>query len=188
MQPALSDLNANQVSKVLMKRVLLLSIMLFIHGCSNPSIVNVDSKATAVVSTSSVIYVSRFEGGPDYVDAATDFFIAELEGRIGNRIIAGSSVRQESTDVRSGGNIAPANIALQDAKANGADILIVGKVAGHKTGATLNGFSTVHVYEVSSGDRIANFHRPSGKLMGYSVHQLIMAAVERTAKDVAAIF
>ena len=164
------------------------SILLLLQACSNPSIVNVDSKATQVISPSSTVYVARFEGSPDYVDAATDFFIAELESRIGNTVIAGSAVRQESTDVRSGGNIAPVTLALEDAKANGADILVMGKVAGDKTAGTLNGFSTVHVYEVASGNRLANFHRPSGKLMGYSVHQVIMAAVKRTAKDVAAIF
>ncbi len=164
------------------------SILLFLQACSNPSIVNVDPNAAQVLSRNSIIYVTRFEGGPDYVDAATDFFVAELESRIGNTVIVGSVVRQESTDVRSGGNIAPLTLALEDAKANGADILITGKVAGHKTAGTLNGFSTVHIYEVASGNRIANFHRPSGKLFGYSVHQAIMAAVKRTAKDAAVIF
>lgn len=158
------------------------------QGCSNPSIVNIDESARGIISSGSIIYVSRFEGDPDYVDAATDFFIAELETGIQNTVIQGSVLRSESADIQGSGNIAPLTLALEAAKANGANVLIVGKVAGHKTAGTLNGFSTVRVYEVASGQRIANFHRPSGKLMAYSVHQTIMAAVKRTAADVASMF
>lgn len=172
----------------LMKKLLALLIALLLQACANPSIVNVDAQASQFVSGDSVIYVARFEGDPDYVDAATDFFVAELEQRVSNRIVVGSAVRRESSDVRSGGNIAPVNLALEDADVNGANLLIMGKVSGHQNAATLNGFSTVQVYDVSSGNRIANFHRPSGKLMAFNVHQTIMAAVKRTAVDASTLF
>ena len=48
-----------------------------------------------------------------------------------------------------------------------------------------NGFSTIRIYNVRTGERVANFHRPSGMLVAYSEHQTVMAAVKRTANDVA---
>jgi len=51
----------------------------------------------------------------------------------------------------------------------------------------LNGFSTIRVYDVSSGEEVANFHRPSGKLMAFSEHQCVLAAVKRTARDTVSI-
>ena len=169
-------------------RVWFFSMVLLLQACSSSSVVNVDPAASQSIAPDSVVYVARFEGPPEYVDAATDFFVAELEGRIANSVVAGTARSQEPMDGYNGGSIAPESLLMQDAKANGADILIMGKVAGHSTTGRLYGFSTVHVFDVGSGKQIANFHRSKGNAAALNVHQAIMAAVERTAEDTASVF
>jgi len=61
----------------------------------------------------------------------------------------------------------------------------MGKVTSHRTDGMLNGFSTVRVIDVATGQILANFHRPSGLMVANSEHQAAMAAVKRTAQDVA---
>lgn len=161
-----------------------LAIALGLAGCANPSIVSVKSTAIEKISISK-IYIPRFEGNPDFVEESTDYFISKLEPKISATIIQGSALRTESTDIASGGNLAPSELAISKAKEAGAQILIMGKVTSHKTSTMLNGFSTIRVIDVSTGNVVANFHRPSGILIGYSEHQAVMAAVARTANDVA---
>jgi hypothetical protein len=127
--------------------------------------------------------VTRFEGKTDFVDDSTDYFISVLQEKKKAEVVRGQPVRSEGTDITGAGNIAPLELGLRDARAKGADLLIMGKVTSHATSGMLNGFSTVRIYDVSSGEEVANFHRPSGKLFGYSEHQCVMAAVKRTAKD-----
>lgn len=153
-------------------------------GCANPSVVRVKSDAIGHLSVSKV-FVPRFEGNPEFVEESTDLFIAELEPRISASIVQGSVLRTESTDVLAGGNLAPTDIALAKAKEVGAQVLVMGKVTSYNSGATLNGFSTVRVINVATGEILASFHRPSGLLIGNSAHQAVMAAVKRTADDVA---
>ena len=81
--------------------------------------------------------------------------------------------------------MAPSEIALAKAKEVGAQVLIMGKVTSHHTSGMLNGFSTVRVINVENGEVLASFHRPSGLLIANSEHQCVMAAVSRTAEDVA---
>jgi len=157
-------------------------------GCSNPSIVNVSEQETSILTSSAKIFIPRFEGRPDFVEESTDLFVAKLEANIPNTIIQGSVLRTETTDIKSGSNLAPIDVALDTASKNSADILIMGKVTSHRTAGSLNGFSTIRIYNVSTRKRVANFHRPSGLLVGYSEHQCVMAAVQRTAKDVSEIF
>lgn len=161
-----------------------LTIALAFTGCANPSVVRVKDDQIGKIAITSV-FVPRFEGNPNFVEESTDLFVAELESRISASVIHGSVLRTESTDVLSGGNLAPTELAITKAKEVGAQVMIMGKVTSHSTGAMLNGFSTVRVIDVATGAVLASFHRPSGKLIGNSEHQTVMAAVSRTAKDVA---
>ena len=168
-------------------KLLLLGIAFLFQACSNPSIMNVKKEEVYALSEQSIIYIPRFEGNPDFVEESTDYYIANLEASIPNQIIQGSVLRTESTDINSGGNLPKLQIALEYAKKAKSDILIMGKVTSHKTMGSLNGFSTIRIYNVKNGNKIANFHQPSGLLFGYSEHQCVMAAVKNTAKDTANI-
>ena len=153
-------------------------------GFGNPSVVRVKEAEIRKISITK-IFIPRFEGNPNFVEESTDLFIAELEPRISAQIIQGSALRTESTDVLAGGNLAPTDLALAKAKEAGAEILVMGKVTSHSTAGMLNGFSTVRVIDVATGNILASFHRPSGKLIASSEHETVLAAVSRTAKDVA---
>lgn len=153
-------------------------------SCANPSIVrvNTDQISSAKINT---IYVPRFEGNPEFVEESTDMFISELESRTTIKVVQGSSLRIEGPDINSGGNIADTEYAISAAKRANAQVVILGKVTSHSNVASLNGFATVRIIDVNTGNVIASFHRPSGKLMGWSEHQLVMAAVKRAAEDTA---
>lgn len=153
-------------------------------GCANPSVVRVDAPSFAATAVSTV-FVPRFEGSPAFVEESTDIFVAELEGRISARVVQGSALRPESPDVLAGGNLAPIDLAVAKAREAGAQVVVLGKVTSHQTGAMLNGFSTVRVVRVADGTVLANFHRPSGRLVANSAHHAVMSAVQRTAADVA---
>jgi len=168
-------------------KLLLLALTLIFQACLNPSILNVKKEELYALSSQSIIYIPRFEGKPDFVEESTDYYISNLESQISNTIIEGSVLRTESTDIHSGGNLPKLQIALNFAKNAKADILIMGKVTSHKTMDSLNGFSTVRIYNVKNGKKIANFHEPSGLLFAYSEHQCVMAAVKITATHTANI-
>jgi len=163
--------------------VVLLGI-LTLAGCSNPSVVRVKESELGSLNITRV-FVPRFEGSPSIVEEGTDLFVAELESRISASVIQASVLRTESTDVLAGGNLAPAELAIAKAKEAGAQVVIMGKVTSHRTDGMLNGFSTVRVIDVATGQILANFHRPSGLMVANSEHQAAMAAVKRTAQDVA---
>ena len=158
--------------------------LMFVAACSNPSIVRVESDQIAAAAIRTV-YVPRFEGNPEFVEESTDMFVSELETRISSKVVQGPSLRLEGSDITSGGNIADTDYAIAAAKRAGAQAVILGKVTSHKDGGTLNGFATVRIIEVNNGNVIASFHRPSGKLMAWSEHQAVMAAVKRVAEDAA---
>lgn len=159
-------------------------VVLSLMACANPSVVRVKEAELGKLSITRV-FVPRFEGNPNLVEESTDLFVVELESRIDAAVVQGSVLRSESTDVLAGGNLAPAEIAIAKAKEVGAQVVVMGKVTSHNTGAMLNGFSTIRVIDVATGAVLANFHRPSGKLIANSEHQAVMAAVRRTAADVA---
>ena len=52
---------------------------------------------------------------------------------------------------------------------------------------TLNGFCTAKLIDSKSGEVVAVSHHPSGLLFGYSEHQGVIAATERTSKEIARI-
>lgn len=168
-----------------MRRILFcIALIVFLTGFANPSVTRVNKEAIDRIAITK-IFVPRFEGNPDFVEVSTDLFIAELETRVQATIVQGSALRDESTDIIAGGNLAPTELAIQKAKEANAEVLIMGKVTSHHTGAMLNGFSTVRVIDVATGVTLASFHRPSGKLIASSEHAAVLAAVSRTAKDVA---
>lgn len=160
------------------------ALLLALGGCANPSIVNINREAVAQAGTHS-IYVPRFEGNPEYVEESTDVFIAELQSKASSAdVIQGDALRAEGADVLAGGNLAPMDQAVAQAKRHGAQLVVMGKVTSYNSHGTLNGFSTVRVIDVATGRVIASIHRPSGLLVG-NPHQAVMAAVQRTADDVA---
>ena len=161
-------------------------ICISLLGCMNPSVRTVNEKFFSEKHPTRLMVV-RFEGKTDFVDDSTDYFISVLQPNKKIEVIRGQPVRVESPDITGAGNIAPLELGLREARGKGVDLLIMGKVTSHATSGMLNGFSTVRIYDVSTGDEVANFHRPSGKLFGYSEHQCVMAAVKRTAKDTLAI-
>jgi hypothetical protein len=161
--------------------------ILLLSACANPSITNLD-KAGLSASANAPIYVPRFEGRPDFVEEATDMFVATLRQKISRQIIQGDVLRGESTDVLRGGNIAPRQVGLEAAQAAGAGLLILGKVTSHKTDAMLNGFVTIRILDVKSGVIIGTIHRPSGLLVGHSEHQCVMTASKRVAGALASQF
>lgn len=161
-----------------------MAVGITVAGCANPSIVNVNHAAIEKAGAR-VVYVPRFEGSPEFVEESTDAFIAELQAKApAADVIQGDAVRAEGADVLAGGNLAPTDQAIAQAKRHGAQLVVMGKVTSYERGSTGNGFSTVRVIDVSTGGVVATIHRPSGLLVG-NVHQAVMAAVQRAADDVA---
>ncbi|MFN7343046.1 MAG: hypothetical protein ACK5TA_06905, partial [bacterium] len=100
-------------------------------------------------------------------------------------VIQGGSNRVEGADIIRGGNIVQTDQAIAIARKAGASLLILGKVTSHYTAGSLNGFTTVRLYNVASGQRIGTIHRPSGMLVAFSEHQCVMKSAERAAKATA---
>jgi hypothetical protein len=153
-----------------------------VSGCANPSI-NTHKSAYFREHTPKRILVTRFEGNPAFVDESTDYFVSFLESQTDVAVIQSDSLRAEGVDILAGGNIAPLDLGLVEARNKKADLLVLGKVTSHQTAGSLNGFCTIRVYDAVSGDRVATFHRPSGLMFGWSEHQCVMKAVKRASKD-----
>ena len=162
--------------------LLIVTFSLFIFGCANPSIVNI-KRANIPKKSKVKMFVLRFEGNPNFVEETTDYFIANLESGTNLDIIRADNLRSEDEDILNGGNTIPKKNALAEANKHHADLVVIGKVTSHSTGAMLNGFCTVRIYNVVTGKLAANFHRPSGLLIAHSEHQCVMAAVKRVAED-----
>jgi len=167
-----------------LSKLILAVLIAMLTCCANPSITNVDS-ARATQASSGPIYVARFEGNPDFVEEATDMFVLGLEQHTGQRVIQGGSNRVEGADILRGGNIVQTDQALGIARRAGASMLILGKVTSHYTAGSLNGFTTVRLFDVATGQRVGTIHRPSGMLVAHSEHQCVMKSAERAAKATA---
>lgn len=166
-----------------MKRLIVIAALL-LASCANPSVVTIDHQARAGITITRV-YVPRFEGSPEFVEESTDMFVAELRARDPSAdIVQGDALRSEGADVMAGGNLASTDAAIAQAKRAGAQVVIMGKVTSYDAHGALNGFSTVRVVDVQSGRSLASIHRPSGLLIG-NMHQAVLAAVKRSADDVA---
>jgi hypothetical protein len=165
-----------------MKTIIAMLVVVCLFGCANPSITQYDK--TYFESKKPVqILVVRFEGNPSFVDESTDYFVSLLAYSVKAQVITMGALREESPDIVAGGNLASPEVAIAKAKEKKADLVVLGKVTSHSTSGKLNGFSTIHIYDVASGKRVGTFHRPSGMLFGYSEHQAVMKAVKRTAND-----
>jgi hypothetical protein len=173
------DTNATSSRRCGLLAILLSLAVLCLSGCANPSITSIDK---AAVAGNSPIYVARFEGKPEFVESATDMFIATLRQRTSRRIIQGDALREEPTDIAGEGNIAPRGAGLSAARASGAGLLVLGKVTSHKTDLMLNGFVTARLIDVRTGGVVGTVHRPSGLLLANSEHQCMMAAAKRAAQ------
>ncbi|MCE2960190.1 MAG: hypothetical protein ACK46A_05480 [Akkermansiaceae bacterium] len=165
-------------------RLIAAASIVLLSCCANPSITNIDA-SKAATSASGKVYVARFEGNPDFVEEATDMFVLKLEQESGRSVIQGGSNRVEGADIIRGGNIVQTDQAIAIARKAGASLLILGKVTSHYTAGSLNGFTTVRLYNVASGQRIGTIHRPSGMLVAFSEHQCVMKSAERAAKATA---
>lgn len=156
-------------------------LALLLTSCANPSITNLRT-ASIASHAETPIYVTRFDGKPDFVEEATDLFVAQLQSKTQRRIIQGDSTRSEGPDILRGGNMASREPGIAAAKSAGASLLVVGKVSSHHTGDMLNGFVTIRVIDVSTGEIVGTVHRPSGMLIAHSEHQCVLAATKRVAE------
>ncbi len=171
----------------MLAKMKLVFVLLVMSGCtSNPSIENINSQALGQTSAHSVL-VARFEGNPEFVDESTSLFVSVLTNASPVNVKEGGPVRTEGIDIVSGTNLPSPEMAAAYGKQNASDIVVIGKVTSHHTDGMLNGFSTVKVIRTSDGQILATFHEPSGLLVADSEHEAVMAAVKRTAKEVAQI-
>ena len=138
------------------------------------------------IMSPSIIDIMPFAGDSRFTDGATQSFAIHVLNVPGFRIVQPSTV---SISVRELG-IVPTQSgftvleAQKVGQAVNADGVIVGTVTSYNNGMTLNGFCTAQIIDVNSGEIVGASHNPSGLLMGYSEHQSVMAAVERTGKQV----
>ncbi len=137
------------------------------------------------------IYVARFEGNPLFVDESTDCFVVELRELLQTKITQGEPSRTEGEDIKNGSNIASPLKLIEIAKQNGAEILILGKVVGHKE--ILAGFLPVsdgliiiRIFDVKTKQQIGLIHR-SDFLITFSEGRAITNALEKAAKDLAKV-
>ena len=173
-----------ELNKMRFSRPYFACVSVLLFGCTNPSITNVNtSKAARAVR--GPIYVSRFEGNPEFVDEATDMFVSGFERHGRQSVIQGGPNRKEGPELLRGSNIVQADEVIAAARKAGASLVVLGKVTSHHTAGTLNGFTTVRLYEVTTGQRVGTIHRPSGLLFGYSEHQCVMKSAERAARATA---
>ena len=159
-------------------------IALFFTSCANPSITNIN-KEILTARPNAAIYLSRFEGNPDFVEQATDVFATQLQAKTNRHVVQGDALRIESPDIIRGGNIAPRQLGISAAKSAGTDFLIVGKISSHSNGTTLNGFVTVRIIDVKTGNIVATIHRASGLIVAHSEHHCVMTASIKAAKALA---
>ena len=127
-----------------------------------------------------------FAGDSRFTDAATQSFAIHILNVPGFRVVQPSTV---SVSVRELGIIpTESGFTILEAqrvgKAVNADAVIVGTVTSYNNGMTLNGFCTAQIIDVATGEIVGASHNPSGLLMGYSEHQCVMAATERSGKAV----
>jgi hypothetical protein len=168
----------------------IISILFFLSGCANKSLVKLDEVPLQKAKSSS-IYVARFEGDPRFVDESTDCFIVKLRELLQAKIIQGEPSRTEGEDIKSGSNISSPDKLIEIAKKNGSEILILGKVLGHKEilGSFFpisDGLIIIRIFDVKTKQQIGLIHR-SALLITFSEGRTITNASENAAKDLAKV-
>jgi len=154
-----------------------------LFGCANPTFTNQrdDFRPTGW----DTIAVMPFGGDARFAQAATQSFTGRLLTVNGFRIMQPSTVEVSISQlgIQPSSNGFTIVEAQQVGKAVDADAVIIGTVTSHNNGITMNGFCTVQLIDVSTGEIVAASQQPSGLLMAYSEHQCVMAAAGRTAKE-----
>jgi hypothetical protein len=153
-------------------------------GCSNPTYTNQQQGFIPVGWQS--IAVMPFAGDSRFTETSTQAFTIQVLNLPTFRVIQPSTV---SISVRELGLVpTPTGFTVFEAqqigKAVNADAVIYGTVTSYNSGATMNGFCTAQIVDVASGEIVGASHNPSGLLMGFSEHQCVMAAVERTGGQI----
>jgi len=155
-----------------------------VTGCANPSYFHRNTQF--VPSNWSYIAVLPFTGDRRFIQVATDTFNLHLLQQNDFIVIEPATVQfaMKKTAIRE--NML-GDITILEAKQIGqmidADAVFLGNVTAYNNGTTMNGFATVKLIDIETGKIVAVSHKPSGLLIGYSEHQAVVTAVERTAKD-----
>lgn len=167
------------------KLIYLLFLVMMVNGCANPSYFKKDMNFMPV--NWKRVAVLPFSGDVRFVQEGTDTFSLHLLGQNDFEVLSPSTIEYAINQV----------VAVQDSNTSftvmqvqkigslvNADVIVVGNVTSYNNGMTLNGFATVKLIDVKSGKIIAASHKDSGLLFGFSEHQGVVKAVERTAKDI----
>lgn len=164
--------------------LLLATILVLFSGCANPTHTNQQMDFVPVGWHS--VAIMPFAGDMRFAESATQSFAIHLLNVPGFKVIQPSTVSvsvQELgiTPTQNGFTVVQAK---RVGEAINADAIIVGTVTSYNNGATLNGFCTAQIIDVSTGEIVGASHNPSGLLMGFSEHQCVMAATERTGNAI----
>ena len=166
-----------------MKKILLVFLVCLI-GCANPSYFRQNLQFTP--KNWAKIAVLPFTGDVRFTQVATDTFNLHLLEQNDFIIIEPITIQYALDKIAIGSNSVN-EISILQAQQVGrivnADAVFIGNVTSYNNGSTLNGFATVKLVDTKTGKIIAASHKPSGLLFGWSEHQAVVKAVERTAKD-----
>lgn len=165
----------------------LVSCLFLLAGCANPTFTQ--TKMDFTPRNWRTIAILPFAGDVRFAATATDTFSARLLNLKSLRLIQPS---ETEVVIKKLGIVAtPSGFTVLEAQRVAtevnADVVILGVVTSHNNGATLNGFCTAKLIDSRSGDVVAVSHHPSGLLFGYSEHQAVVAATERTSKEIVKI-
>lgn len=158
-----------------MKKILLTVLCLLLSSCANPTYFNRSNQFTPVNWRKVVIL--PFDGEQEYARDSEDTFKLHLMSQSNFVLVEPPDLSLFTRPF----SVSDAQIVGQIAKA---EAVIMGNVSSYNNGITMNGFATVKIIDTRTGEVVAVSHKPSGLLFGYSVHQGVMEAVKRTAKDV----
>ena len=165
----------------------LMSSLFLLAGCANPTFTQ--TKADFTPRNWRTIAILPFAGDVRFTATATDTFSARLLNLKSLRLIQPSET--EVIVKRLGIVATPSGFTVIEAQRVAtevdADAVIIGVVTSYNNGMTLNGFCTAKLIDSRSGEVVAVSHHPSGLLFGYSEHQGVIAATERTSKEMARI-
>lgn len=166
---------------------ILVAVACAITGCANPSYFRRSQKFTPI--NWSRIAVLPFSGDAQYREVATETFMLHLLQQNAFQLLEPSAtevaIRQVLVQEQIHGDVGQLTVfqAQKVAQLLNVDGIFVGTITSYNDGLTFNGFSTVRLLDARTGEVVAASHKPSGLLIGWSVHQAVVAAVARTAKD-----
>ncbi len=164
--------------------VIITASLLFLVGCANPQLTQYRKEFTP--TNWRTVAILPFSGDARFTATAADTFTIRLLGPKNLHVIQPSQT--EISVKRLGIVPTPNGYGIGEvqriAKEIDADVVIMGVVSSYNNGMTMNGFCTAKVIDAASGEIIAASYHPSGLLFGYSEHQGVIAATERTAKEI----